>query len=279
MLIPVSEPLYLTSTLLSGQAFRWRQDGPWFDGVIFGSIVRLREVAGGVELRCDAEVEGAIAPLLRDYLGLGTNLERVYASLLDDERLREAIHRYPGMRILRQDPWECLVSFICSANSSIPQISATLEALARAYGRPLRLGTYVDYPFPTPQRLAQAGEGGLRALKMGFRARYVAQVAERVAQGEVRLECLRKLPYQEAREVLISLPGVGDKVADCVLLFSLDKLEAFPVDRWVHRAVGGLYLGDAKANYNSIRAWASERWGPYAGYAQQYLFHSVRLQG
>jgi N-glycosylase/DNA lyase len=220
-----------------------------------------------------------MADPLCSYLRLDDDLEAIYTHIDTDRRMHQAIAQYRGLRLLRQDPWECLVGFICSANSNIRQISATMATLARRYGRPLKLGEYVDYSFPAPEKLAEAGEASLRALKMGFRAKYVAQVAERVARGDVKLEPLRHLPYQEAKEVLLSLPGVGDKVADCVLLFSLDKLEAYPIDRWVRRAMEEWYLDGAKLNYRNTRAWALETWGPYAGYAQQYLFHRRRLLG
>ena len=279
MLIPVTEPLDLTNTLLSGQAFRWRQDGSWFHGIIFGGIVKLREVTGGVELRCDPQAEGSIVPLLRDYLGLGTDLEQVYETLLDDERLREAIHRYPGMRILRQDPWECLVSFICSSASNIPRITRNIEAMCTSFGRPVELDGLTRHTFPTPHDLAEAGSEALRGLGLGYRAEYVASTAETIASGKVDLMPLLENPYEVALETLTSLAGVGDKVANCVLLFSLDKSEAFPVDVWIERALQDWYLDGTKMSRKKMRTWASNHFGTYAGYANHYLFHDRRLKG
>jgi N-glycosylase/DNA lyase len=114
---------------------------------------------------------------------------------------------------------------------------------------------------------------------MGYRARYVAQASRMVAEREIDLEEMRSLPYEEARRELLRVPGVGDKVADCVLLFSLDKLEAFPIDRWVRRAVGGRYFEGAQLSYKAVREWARGYFGEYAGYAQQYLFHGRRNEG
>ncbi len=279
MLISVAEPLDLTSTLLSGQAFRWRRDGSWFDGVVFGGIVKLREVDGGVELRCDPEAEALIAPLVRDYLGLGTDLERVYESMLGDARLREAIHRYPGMRILRQDPWECLVSFICSSASNIPRITRNIEAMCTTFGRPVELDGLTRHTFPTPYELADAGSDALRGLGLGYRAEYVASTAETIAGGDVDLMPLREDAYEDALETLTSLAGVGDKVANCVLLFSLDKPEAFPVDVWIERALQDWYLKGTKMSRKNMRPWASNHFGAYAGYANHYLFHDRRLKG
>ena len=278
-MISVTEPLDLTSTLLSGQAFRWRQDGPWFHCVIFGGIVKLREVTGGVELRCDPQAEGSIVPLLRDYLGLGTDLEQVYETLLGDERLREAIHRYPGMRILRQDPWECLVSFICSSASNIPRITRNIEAMCTSFGRPVELDGLTRHTFPTPHDLAEAGSEALRGLGLGYRAEYVVSTAETIASGKVDLMSLLANSYEVALETLTSLAGVGDKVANCVLLFSLDKSEAFPVDVWIERALEDWYLDGTKMSRKDMRSWASNHFGTYAGYANHYLFYDRRLKG
>ncbi|MBI2855973.1 MAG: hypothetical protein HYX93_03910 [Chloroflexi bacterium] len=277
--LPIAQPLDLAATLESGQAFRWYRRGEWHYSVIGENLVALRQGLSHLELRSSPSPPEQVEAPLRGYLRLDDDLEAIYARIGTDPVMRRAIATYRGLRLLRQDPWECLVSFICSANSNIPRISATIQTLAQEYGQPLSLGEYVDYTFPTPEMLAEAGETGLRALKMGFRAKYVARAAERVALGEVKLEHLRHLPYQEAKDVLMSLSGVGDKVADCVLLFSLDKLDALPVDRWVRRAVEGWYLEGARLNYKALRTWAVERWGTDAGYAQQYLFHAMRLEG
>ena len=275
----IAQPLDLASTLESGQAFRWRRRGAWYYGVLHDNLVALKQDGFRLDVRSAPLPPEQIESQLGDYLRLDDDLEAIYACIDTDPRMHGAIAEYRGLRILRQDPWECLVGFICSANSNIPRISATMVSLAQNYGQPLTLDDYVDYSFPTPRKLAAAGEGALRDMKLGFRAKYVAQAAERVALGEVKLEPLRHLPYQEAKEVLMSLAGVGEKVADCVLLFSLDKLDACPIDRWVRRAMEEWYLDGAKLNYRDIRAWSLEKWGGYAGYAQQYLFHRKRLEG
>ena len=277
--LTIAQPLDLASTLESGQAFRWSRQGGWYYGAVQDNLVALKQDGFLLDVRSAPSSPEQIESSLRDYLRLDDDLEDIYSSIDTDPRMHEAIAEYRGLRILRQDPWECLVSFICSANSNIPRISATMVSLAQNYGRPLKLGDYVDYSFPSPEKLAEAGEAALRDLKLGFRAKYVAQAAERVASGVVKLEPLRHLPYQEAKEVLMSLAGVGDKVADCALLFSLDKLDACPIDRWVRRAMEEWYLDGERLNYRDIRAWSLEKWGGYAGYAQQYLFHQKRLLG
>ena len=289
MLVPVVGPLDLTATLESGQTFRWRREDaseavpdPWYRGVVFANEVRMRRVAEGVEFYCSPDDERTIAPLLRDYLRLDDDVDAIYRSIGADDRVQSAIDRYRGLRIVRQEPWECLVSFICSANSNIPRIMANVESIADELGRPLGLGTPVPKSFPTPHELAAAGEQRLRRLGLGFRAKYVAATATLIAEGRTDLMALREATYHEALEALTALPGVGDKVANCVMLFSLDKLDAFPVDVWVHRALEEWYLNGTrpeKVRKKDMRAWAQRRFGAYAGYANQYLFHSRRLQG
>ena len=281
MLVSIEEPFDLDSTLQSGQAFRWRRDGGSHRGVVFGNVVELRQTEDGLELFTDPDDEAALWPLLRDYLGLDFDLDRVYAAFEADYRLHNSTARYRGMRVLRQDPWECLVSFICSSASNIPRITKNVESICESYGRPVGTGATRRNAFPTPRELSRAGEAPLRALGLGYRAAYVAETASAVADGAVDLMSLREEPYEQALETLTGLPGVGDKVANCVLLFALDKPEAFPVDVWIDRALREWYLGDDDASISrpKMRPWAQRRFGPYAGYANHYLFHDRRLQG
>ena len=281
MFVPVRQPFDLRSTLHSGQAFRWRWDGRWHSGVVFGNIVKLRQDGGALELRCTPDDEEALWPLVEDYLGIGADLELIYSSIATDDRLRAAISRYRGMRVLRQDPWECLISFICSSASNIPRIRRNVESICATFGRPVGAGEDVRSAFPTPGELAEADEEALRALGLGYRAGYIEATATAIADGDVDLMTLREEPYQHALDTLTGLDGVGDKVANCVLLFSLDKPEAFPVDVWIERALTEWYLdgrGDSVPR-TKMRPWAQERFGPYAGYANHYLFHDRRLQG
>ena len=285
MLIPFSQPLDIVITLESGQAFRWKREGEWLHGVIFNNIVKIRQTQEGVEFFCAPDDEQTLEPLIRDYLRLGDDIDAICQEIDVDERINAALRLYPGMRILRQEPWECLISFICSANSNIPRISANVEDMASSFGRPISFDGIERSAFPTPARLAEAGEQRLRELRLGFRAKYVAAVARIVADGNLDLFALREASYQEALDALTALPGVGDKVANCVLLFSLDKLEAFPVDVWIDRALREWYprqmtYGEGKTlTRKAMRPWAQEHFGAYAGYANQYLFQGRRLQG
>ena len=288
MLISFSGPLDLTWTLESGQTFRWRReepDGestaqPWYQGVIFDNIVRMRRAPEGVEFTSYPDDESSLETLVKSYLRLDDDLDAVYGAIDRDDRIGGSIRSYHGMRIARQDPWECLVSFICSSTSNIPRIKRDVEAMSTHFGRRVTLDGIGRGTFPNPEALASAGEEALRRLGLGFRAKYVAVVAQTAAAGGLDLFALREAPYDEGLEVLTGLPGVGDKVANCVLLFSLDKLQAFPVDVWIHRALQDWYLDpDSKLNRIEMRRWAQHHFGPYAGYANQYLFHDRRLMG
>jgi len=281
-----SDPLDLAATLESGQAFRWRRedaqnDGTtWFEGVIFSNIVRIRQVTGGVEWDASPDSETSMAPILRDYLRLDDDFPAIISTLEFDDILRGMFAEYTGIRILRQEPWECLVTFICSANNNIPRITKNVEDMAAAFGSPIQGTPTEKNAFPTPAQLTDAGEASLRKLGLGFRAKYVAAAARRVADGEFDLYSLREAAYQDALDTLVEFAGVGDKVANCVLLFSMDKCEAFPVDVWIDRALREWYFSDSeeKVSRNKMRAWAQARFGEHAGYANQYLFHGRRLR-
>ena len=277
--LAIDQPLDLRATIDSGQVFRWRWDGEWCYGVIGQHAYAMRQADGGLLVRSSAPSEREASSSIADFLRLDDDLEGMLRDLADDPPLAEAVERWRGLRILRQDPWECLVGFICSQVSNIPRISRNMASVAEAYGERVALNGSVLYRFPSAERLASVGEEGLLGLGLGFRARYLAKIAERVDEGEVDLMALRRAPYDEAKASLIQMKGIGDKVADCVLLFSLDKLEGFPIDRWVLRALADWYGHDERARYRDLLSWAQERWGNRAGYVQQYLFHHRRFMG
>ena len=282
--IDLNGPLDLAASLESGQAFRWRrveaEGGECFEGVVFGNLVRIRQSGRTLELDSFPDPAVEIRPLIEDYLCVGHDLEAIYEELGSDSRVATAIAAYPGLRIQRQEPWECLTSFICSANNNIARISQNVESIADAFGDPIA-GSQ-RRTFPSPAVVADAGESALRELGLGFRAKYLAPAARKVAEGAIDLYALREMEYAEAALTITELAGVGDKVANCVMLFSLDKLEAFPVDVWIDRALREWYFADREGKpipRTRMREWAQAHFGQYAGYANQYLFHSRRLQG
>ena len=273
----VDEPLDLPSSLTSGQCFRWRVDdqGRW-TGVLSGNIVRIERTPDGLRVASAPAPPDETAHALRAYFRLEDDLHAVQQRIAWDENVREGIAQYPGMRILRQEPWETLAAFILSSTSNMPRISRTVELLATTFGEPLALDGAVRYAFPDAARLAEAGEARLRQLGCGFRAPYLAQAAEAVADGTLALDALREADYDEALAALTALHGVGEKIADCAMLFSLEKPAAFPADRWVLKVLREWYGLPANAKYAAAREWAWQRFGADAGYANQYLFWRVR---
>lgn len=202
------------------------------------------------------------------------DLERDYNIVCEsfsgaDERLRIGMEYGSGVRILRQEPFETCICFIISANNNIGRIKGIVERLCRAYGSKIEGG----YAFPTPEQLRNVTQEDYFALGCGYRAAYLHKTVAMILDG-FELEKLRGMEYHQAREEIMRLPGVGPKVADCILLFSLDFICAFPVDVWVTRAMQA-YMGQ-KATRKSIETYAKEEFGPYAGVAQQYLFFYVR---
>lgn len=277
--LPVSQPIDLPSTLASGQCFRWRlaSDDVW-TGVIGGDLVRLWATPEGIGIASAPTPPAELAESLASYLRLDDDLPVIQARIAVDPHVRDGIEHYPGLRLLRQDPWETLAGFILSSTSNIARISRTVELLATTLGEPIDLDSERRHAFPRPEALAEAGEQRLRQLGCGFRAPYLARAGAAVADGALRLDALRGVAYADALAELTALHGVADKIADCTMLFSLDRMEAFPTDRWVRRVVVDRYGLPPNITYDGVRQWASERFGADAGYANQYLFWHIRQE-
>jgi N-glycosylase/DNA lyase len=266
----------LAATLDSGQAFRWEpQAGAWL-GVVGQRWVKLRQTDSGIE----AQTGQAVADWrwLADYLQVEADLAAMLASFPDDPPMRAAVKSCHGLRLLRQEPWECLASFILSSTKQIVQIRQIIGELCRRYGEPLAVpsGAAAEFAFPTAARLAEVSEAELRESRMGFRAPFLREAARRVAAGEMKLDALGELSLAAARVQLEQLPGVGPKIADCVLLFSGSQPAAFPVDVWVMKALRQLYFPEQEIALPRLKEFAATHFGPHAGCAQQYLFHYMR---
>ena len=279
MELVVNEPLDLEASLLGGQAHRWKREGEWYSGVLRGNLVLLRQQGHNIDLKSTPESPERLEPAIRSYLRLDDHLEDIYADITGDSNVAAQVKRYPGLRVLRQEPWECLVAYICSANSNIETIHLNMERLSDAFGHSLSLNGSRRSTFPTPLDLAEAGEMELRQLKLGFRAPYVHRASIAVAEGSLDLDHLVEAPYDEAKAELMALRGIGDKIADCIALMSLEKMQAFPIDVWVRRALADWYFPGQKTPTNRVLLdWAQNYFGRYAGYANQYLFHGRRLR-
>lgn len=257
----------LALTLRSGQFFRYRPvAGGGFEICTQGRVLRVRQAGPRVVFY------GSEAPFVKRFLGLEDDGAAVRDRLRGDLVLLTALARLSGLRILRQDPWECTLAFICSACSNIPRISRNVEDLARRFGRPLGGGGW--HALPRPGGIPSLRS--LRPVRLGWRARYIHAASRSVSADW--LESLGRRPLEEARAALRTIPGVGEKVAECILLFGLGFGGAFPVDVWVRRAVAWAY-GRRRGSDRAIRAWAADRFGDCAGYAQQLLYVLAREEG
>jgi N-glycosylase/DNA lyase len=268
----------LAATLTSGQAFRWRfVDGSW-RGIVRRYSVALRSD----EFSIVAETAEPVADWnwLTEYLQTDLDLSVVLASFPDDEPMRTAAQSCRGLRLLRQDPWECLASFILSSTKQIVQIQQIVALLCERFGEPIPAGAGAGpaFAFPTADRLARCAEAELRACKMGFRAPYLLAAARAITSGELELDRLKQLSVETARAELMKLAGVGRKIADCVLLFAYGFPTAFPVDVWVMKALRRLYFPKRRPSSKRLHHFSETHFGPHAGYAQQYLFHYMRTK-
>jgi N-glycosylase/DNA lyase len=269
----------LAATLTSGQAFRWQwRDGSWV-GVVGNHWVRLHADEFSISATCAEPISNW--NWLTEYLQLDLDLSQVLLKFPDDEPMRAAMSACRGLHLLRQEPWECLASFILSSTKQIVQIQQIIGLLCERFGEPLPTAPTFGpaYSFPSPARLARCTEVDLRACKMGFRAPYLLETAQLLASAQFDLNRLRNLPVEIARAELMKLPGVGRKIADCVLLFAYGFQSAFPVDVWVMKALRQLYFPKRKVTMQRLHRFAAEHFGVCRGYAQQYLFHYMRTKG
>jgi len=295
ILIPVRD-YDLAATLDSGQVFRWRLMGNAWHGILRNRYLCLSQTEAGIHAVADTAIDDW--KFLHEFLQTDVDFHTILKTFPEDEPMRNAVAACHGLRLLRQDPWECLASFILSSTKQIVQIRQIVSHLCERFGEPiasqssnLRFGSFQSggtepgrrpalqsFAFPTPQRIAAATEAELRACKMGFRAPSLLNAARQIANGSFDLEKIRVMDYATARLELMKLRGVGGKIADCVLLFAYGFDSAFPVDVWVERALQELYFPRRRASEKRLRHFAATHFGRHAGYAQQYLFHYMRTR-
>ncbi|MFB6143659.1 MAG: DNA-3-methyladenine glycosylase [Halorientalis sp.] len=265
---------YETDAPYGGDAWYWTTFRP--DGRAEPVPLEARQVGDRLEWRSTVDAR----PRLEHWLRLDDDLPAIVAASPDDRLIGDAWDAYRGMRLVRDPPFASLVSFICSAQMRVGRIHGMQRALREAYGETVHLGDREYHAFPTPGTLAAATEAELRDLGLGYRAPYVQRTAEMVATGESHPADARDREYEAAREFLTRFVGVGQKVADCVLLFSLGYLEAVPLDTWIRRTIDEHYPDCERGSYaETSRAIRERLGGEYAGYVQTYLFHYLRNGG
>jgi N-glycosylase/DNA lyase len=271
----------LSELLDGGQSFRWSQDGDGaWSGVWGNRAARLRLSGGSLEWAPLGGVSSTTEADVADYLGSDAELAAAVDSLpwRSDAHLARCIGAFPGLRILRQPFGEALLCFMCSSAKRIAQIKQAVGMLAQRFGVPLGPGMGAPRGLPTWERIASLREADLRDCRLGFRARHIHAAARRIASRPGWLEETETLPHRQAHERLCTLPGVGGKIADCALLFGAGRLEAFPVDVWILRAMQARYALPGWRPAQLAR-FGQAHFGPRAGLAQQYLFAWERTQG
>ena len=291
-ILPVGPSFRLGDIPKLGQDFRWRKlDDGQYSVVLEGNLIHIRQ--DDQVLRYKSDSGSNMNGLLRSYFRLDDPIDDIYASIssLNDPTISVLVAKYhPGLRLLRQDPWECMVAYICSANNSVTRISVIVESIAAELGESIELNGEVRHAFPKPEVVLNAGIGRLEKLDLGLkRHSKVFDTSIRICEGQLDLSQLADMnvSYTQAKQELKSCNGIGNKIADCIALFALDKTDAFPVDRNIGRALTELYDdcpplpnsfkgGLTDKQYKDIADWARKRFGKYASYVNQLLFHKQR---
>jgi len=296
--VSLDSPFSLEYTLDSGQLFRWERRGEWWWGAVAGGMLRMKQE--GDLLRCSSSSDRLDSEFVTRYFRLDVDLDHVLATISRDETISRAVEKFYGLRIVSQDTWECLASFVLATNANIPRIKKMVAAVCSRFGEAFEFEGERRTTFPPADDLAEANEKDLLSCGLGYRAPFLKRVATSIAEGRVDFAEIASLGYSESRKLLLAellgqklLLGVGPKVADCVLLYSCGKDEAFPIDVWIARVLATSYptlLGPALArrytaerkaklspsDYDRISARARAYFGKFAGYAQQYLFMAAR---
>ncbi|MFM8658410.1 MAG: DNA-3-methyladenine glycosylase family protein [Candidatus Nitrosotenuis sp.] len=266
----------LDHTINSGQVFLWEKfDTSWY-GVNGFDVLSVNQD--------EPEIIRSYQKQDYDLFREDDNFTKIIKTISKDVTIKNATKKFPGLRLMRQDPFQCYISFIVSSNSSIQNIKRTLQKISKKFGKKIKFDDKEFHLFPEPKRLANATKSELSSCGLGYRAEFVKKAAEQVISNKIDFDHLKKTDYNTAKKSLLSVFGIGNKVADCIMLFSLEKLEAFPLDRWIIRSLQEYYperfsfegktLTDKK--YQTVHDLAVQYFGPYAGYSQQFLFKIIR---
>ena len=262
------------NSINSGQVFLWKKNGDYWDGVNGQDILRIDKNG----------IIKSYQNLKTDFFRKNDKLDDIIKSISKDKTVKKAVKKYLGLRILKQDPFQCLISFIISSNSNIQKIKTSLENISKKFGTKIEFENQEFFLFPKPRELSKASINEIRSCGVGYRAKFIKDAANMIFSKEIDFESLKKSKYFETKKSICSIPGVGNKVADCVMLFSLNKLESFPLDRWMIRILEKYYLNEfhletktiKEKQYDILHEKIVNHFGPYAGYAQQFLFKMER---
>lgn len=264
----------LENTINSGQVFLWTKQKEFWYGINGQDILKINNL-GKITSYSNKKY---------DFFRNTDDIEEIIKSISKDKTTKIAVKKYLGLRLIRQDPFQCFISFIVSSNSNIQKIKSSLEKISIKFGKKIQFDNKEFYMFPEPKKIANATIQEIQNCGVGYRAKFIIDAAKMVESRQIDFDQLKKSNYQNAKETILTVPGIGNKVADCILLFSLDKLEAFPLDRWMIRILKKYYLEKfeletksiTEKQYNTLHEKIVKHFGPYAGYAQQFLFKMER---
>lgn len=257
-----------------GQAFRFNRTGEnTYMGVASGKALCISQKGADIILHETSYKD--FEEVWYEFFDLGTDYSKIKEKVSVDEYMKEATAHGGGIRILKQDLWETIISFIISASNNVPRIKGIVERLCEAFGDEISYMGKTYYSFPSPQRLSQLTKEELGVIRAGFRDKYILDAADKINSGKISLDALKKMSTDEAKKTLTSISGVGNKVSDCILLFGLGRCESFPVDVWIKRIMEYCYF-DSEQSIETVSRTAQQKFGEFGGYAQQYLFFWAR---
>jgi len=264
----------LENTINSGQVFLWTKQKEFWYGINGQDILKINNLGKII----------SYSNKKYDFFRNTDDMKKIIKSISKDKTTKIAVKKYLGLRLIRQDPFQCFISFIVSSNSNIQKIKSSLEKISIKFGKKIQFDNKEFYMFPEPKKIANATIQEIQNCGVGYRAKFIIDAAKMVESRQIDFDQLKKSNYQNAKETILTVPGIGNKVADCILLFSLDKLEAFPLDRWMIRILKKYYLEKfelktksiTEKQYNTLHEKIIKHFGPYAGYAQQFLFKMER---
>ncbi|QDI89145.1 DNA repair protein [Candidatus Nitrosopumilus sp. SW] len=262
------------NSINSGQVFLWKKYNEFWYGVNGQDILQINKNAKIKSLKNHKT----------DFFRNKDHFDEIIKSISKDKTVKTAVKKYPGLRIIKQDPFQCLISFIVSSNSNIQKIKNNLENISQKFGERTTYKDQEFFLFPDAETLSKASINEIKNCGVGYRAKFIKEASKIIASKKITVEDLKSNSYFDAKEKIRKIPGIGNKVADCVLLFSLDKLESFPLDRWMIRILEKYYSKKFQINtktitekqYDILHEKIVDYFGPYAGYAQQFLFKMER---
>ena len=264
----------IDNSINSGQVFLWEKNGNDWYGINGQDILKINK-------------NGIIKSLLNsktNFFRKNDNMQEIIKSISKDEIVKKSVKQYVGLRIFKQDPFQCMISFIISSNSNIQKIKSSLEKISKKFGTKVKIQNKEFFLFPKPEKLANASIEEIKKCGVGYRAPFIKQASKMIVLKKINFKYLEKCDYQEAKKKICVIPGIGNKVADCILLFSLNKLEAFPLDTWMIKILEKYYSNQfnietktiTEKQYQILHEKIVNYFGPYCGYAQQFLFKMER---